>query len=244
MNYSEVFNHRGQPYDMAMQLQPMARSQEFIQVIERAALLPGKRVADIPAGGGYLSDFLPSDCSWHGHEPSIGFTGNMINHGAEIQGADLLPLPWADDSMDVAISLAGLHHLQDKSALFADVRRVVRPGGRFVISDVEAHSPQAIFLDGYVNANNSTGHHGIFLDKSTEEDLASNGWACLSSEYVPFHWIFDDLECMGTFCRLLFDLRSDNLWGTVKAIETQLGVDDLENWKVGMRWGLRTIVVE
>jgi SAM-dependent methyltransferase len=244
MDYSALFDLRGQSYDKAMRLLPEARAQEFMQVIRRASLVPGMRVADLPAGGGYLADFLPSHCSWHGHEPSIGFVGDRVAHGAEIHGSDLLPLPWEDDSMDVAISLAGVHHLSDKAALFEEVRRVVRPGGRFVLSDVEANSPQAIFLDGYVNENNSTGHRGLFLDKSTENELEHSGWRCLSSDFVCFHWVFEHRESMGAFCRNLFDLRGDSLSGTIDAIESRLGVDDLHNKQVGMRWGLRTIVAD
>jgi SAM-dependent methyltransferase len=244
MDYRDLFDLRGQSYDCAMRMFPAAREQEFMQVITRAGLSPGMCVADVPAGGGYLADFLPGDCEWQGHEPSGGFSSGTIRHGQDIESQAFLPLPWESESMDAAVSLAGVHHMADKSHFFREVRRVLRPGGRFVLSDVAACSPEAAFLDGYVDAHNSTGHRGLFLDGVTEAELEAAGWRCLTSEIVRFHWVFDTCEAMGTFCRYLFDLRRGTLADTIQAIESELGVERLEDGRIGMRWGLRTIVVD
>lgn len=45
------------------------------------------------------------------------------------------PLPFADASFDVVFSKDSLVQIPEKSALFAEVRRVLRPGGRFIASD-------------------------------------------------------------------------------------------------------------
>ncbi len=44
-------------------------------------------------------------------------------------------LPFADHSFDVVFSKDSLVQIPDKSALFAEVRRVLVPGGRFIASD-------------------------------------------------------------------------------------------------------------
>ena len=45
------------------------------------------------------------------------------------------PLPFPDQSFDVVFSKDSLVQIPDKTALFAEVRRVLRPGGRFIASD-------------------------------------------------------------------------------------------------------------
>jgi SAM-dependent methyltransferase len=222
-----------------MQRYPEARSQEFMQAIEAAQLSPGMVVADVPAGGGYMQRYLPKGCSWLGHEPCASFT----HHGTGTRNSiPLLPLPWSDASLDAAITLAGVHHLDDKRPLFAELRRVIKPRGRLVVSDVATGSPEAQFLDGYVGANNRTGHEGAFLDESTLEALYETGWVVENSSLRNFHWIFADRVDMAAFCHELFDLHTARVADTWFAIETQLGVADLPSGQVGMNWALQTIV--
>jgi SAM-dependent methyltransferase len=45
------------------------------------------------------------------------------------------PLPFADASFDVVFSKDALVQIPEKSALFADFKRVLRPGGRLIASD-------------------------------------------------------------------------------------------------------------
>lgn len=41
-------------------------------------------------------------------------------------------LPLADDSVDVAVASLALHTVSDRQAVLAEIRRVLKPGGRFV----------------------------------------------------------------------------------------------------------------
>lgn len=218
-----------------------ARYQEFAQAIEAAGLLPGMVVADVPAGGGYLRRYLPAGCTWQGHEPCASFT----HHSAATNtGSPLLPLPWWDASVDVAISLAGVHHIDDKRPLFAELWRVVKPGGRLVVSDVAAGSTVAQFLDGYVGAHNSTGHEGVFIDEDTLVELRAAGWAVQSHGVRDFHWVFADRSAMAAFCHALFDLRTSSVLDTQHAIESQLGVHCRPDGTLGMAWSLMTIIAQ
>jgi SAM-dependent methyltransferase len=239
--YDELFTVRGSAYDRAMQRYPMARAQEFAQAVLRAGIEPGQVVADVPAGGGYLQRYLPRGSICRGHEPCSSFT----HHGA-VQAATapqaLLPLPWVDASIDAAISLAGVHHLADKRPLFSELHRVLKPGGRFVLSDVAAESPVARFLDGYVGDHNSTGHEGVFLDEHTLAELHSTGWQVQAVEQVNFHWVFTDRDAMGAFCNELFDLQRAQPGVTEHTLDTELGVCDFGAQGLGLNWSLMTIV--
>lgn len=231
-NYEELFQLRGATYDGAMTRFPDARREEFLNTIARATLGPGALVADVPAGGGYLAKYLPRDCTWLGHEPCAAF-----GHGATGQDVDLLPLPWADAGVDAALSIAGVHHLDDKLPLFGELARVVRPGGRLVLADVHEASAVSRFLDGWVDRHNSTGHVGSYLGDGTLGELRRAGWEILSADRVPFHWRFANVDDMGEFAHRLFDLRTSTPEETARTIAADLGVDPLPDG-VGMRWEL------
>jgi len=239
--YQAHFELRGSAYDRAMRKFPDARQAEFHQLIEAAELESGMVVADVPAGGGYLQGYLPAGCQWLAHEPCASFT----NHGQPSeQVVPLLPLPWSDGCIDVALSLAGIHHIDDKRPLFREFYRVVRSGGRLVVSDVASASAVAHFLDGYVGANNSTGHEGVFLDEWTLSEITQAGWTIERVETSHFHWVFANRVDMAAFCHELFDLRASTEADTLQTVECTLGVDDLQAGGVGMRWSLMTIVAQ
>ena len=52
-------------------------------------------------------------------------------------------LPFLDGSFDVVLSRLAFHHLEDPRAAFDEMCRVLRPGGRLVLVDMEA-APEAL----------------------------------------------------------------------------------------------------
>lgn len=239
-DYTQIFSDRGPAYDRAMRRFPEARREEFRAVVARADPSPGHRVADVPAGGGYLAEFLPQGCHYRSHEPSSGFAGDGA---AGIDGGGFLPLPWEDASVDRVCSLAGVHHLADKEELLREMGRVTCAGGRLVLADVEAGSAVARFLDDFVGRFNSTGHEGLFLDGALVGQAERAGWAVCRLESVAYHWRFGDRRLLGRFCRTLFDLRGLTDEAVAEAASEWLGVDDLGP-EVGLRWGLLFLTAE
>lgn len=240
-NYEEIFELRGSRYDKAMREHPNARDQEFEQIISRASLKGKETVADVPAGGGYLKDYLSDDYFWLGHEPCSSFSSHS---SPSDKNNALIPLPWENNTVDVVFSLAGVHHLDNKRPLFSEIFRVLKHKGRFLLSDVGEHSTVARFLDDYVGKYNSTGHSGIFLNDSTLTELSDTGWKISSIEYVDFYWKFVDLVEMEVFCNNLFDIKTTEAGQTVKAIKQYLGVKELPDGYAGMNWSLKTIVAQ
>jgi ubiquinone/menaquinone biosynthesis C-methylase UbiE len=57
----------------------------------------------------------------------------LANVGFAVGDATALPVP--DDSFDGAVSRFSLHHIPLPGRLLAELRRVVKPGGRVVIAD-------------------------------------------------------------------------------------------------------------
>lgn len=235
-DYRATFERRGAAYDRAMQRAPEVRSEEFRLPVERLGVRPGEVVIDVPSGGGYLARHLPHGCTWHGHDPCAAF------HGADpALGGDLLPLPWPDAFADVGVSIAGLHHLHDKCALFREFARVLEPGGRLLIADVHRDSPVAGFLDDFVGACNSTGHDGLYLDVSTCRELEQAGFMVDDATMLRYCWQFPSRQAMVAFCTELFDLRVAPAV-TAKAIESRLGTTATAGTGVGMHWELYAVL--
>ncbi|MDQ3579466.1 MAG: class I SAM-dependent methyltransferase [Actinomycetota bacterium] len=61
---------------------------------------------------------------------------NAAGLGLDVDGrvADAERIPYDDDSFDLVVGHAVLHHIPDIPAAFAEIRRVLKPGGRFVFA--------------------------------------------------------------------------------------------------------------
>jgi len=62
---------------------------------------------------------------------------------AEIIKAELEQLPLTENKVDLIISNCTINHASNKPAVWQEVYRILKPGGRFVVSDIYATSPIA-----------------------------------------------------------------------------------------------------
>ena len=62
---------------------------------------------------------------------------------AEILNAELEKLPLEDNSVNLVISNCTINHAADKQAVWNEISRILKPDGRFVVSDIYATSPIA-----------------------------------------------------------------------------------------------------
>lgn len=118
---------------------------EVDKVLEGLSL-QGKTILDIGCGSGGIALHLVER---HGAAHATGFdvelpvieaaTQRAIRRGlggrARFVQAAPGPLPFADRSFDVVFSKDALLHVSDKDALFAEIFRVLKPGGAFAASN-------------------------------------------------------------------------------------------------------------
>ena len=102
-------------------------------VLEWLAAQPGEHILDLGCGDGQLTQRIAATgASVVGVDASPDMAAAVRARGIEAnQGAAESP-PWASDTFDAVFSNAVLHWVRDQDAMLAEVRRVLRPGGRFV----------------------------------------------------------------------------------------------------------------
>jgi SAM-dependent methyltransferase len=240
-SYAEIFAERGAAYHEAMAACPQARDAEFRAVIEPLAGREGL-LCDMPSGGGYLAAHLPQGLRYVGVDPSDDFVRACPVGTVCIKGS-IASVPLGDGAADCLVSLAALHHEPDLPAVFGEMRRLIRAGGRAVICDVAAGTPPARFLNGFVDANNPMGHVGLFLDDRTQGMIEAAGFAIADDALVEVPWVFDSLAEAGDFCRSLFWMPKLDAAAVADAMYREIGFEVIDG-RPHLRWALRRIVCD
>src|SRR4051794_2129578 len=132
-----------------------------------ASLRPGEVVVDLGCGGG-LDVFLAAErVGPAGKAIGIDMTPEMIDRATrnarngpggrpvanvEFHLATIDRLPLADGSADCVISNCVINLAPDKDAVFREIARVLRPGGRVAVSDIALKRPLPPDLAASVDA--------------------------------------------------------------------------------------------
>lgn len=240
--YIDIFTERARDYHLAMTTSPAARDAEFRAMVEPIADSPEGLVCDIPSGGGYLPRHLPEGMHYVGVEPVEDF----LNSGPpsyKIVKARFDDVPLPSGSVDYVISLAGLHHEERLAPVFAEMRRLLRRGGRAVIADVAVDTPPAGFLNGFVARHNPLGHDGRFLDQDTKSALETVGIETVADEMIEVPWTFGSFDEAATFCGNLFGIAGAGREAILGALMKEIGFAE-EDGRIQLQWQLRRIVGE
>jgi demethylmenaquinone methyltransferase/2-methoxy-6-polyprenyl-1,4-benzoquinol methylase/phosphoethanolamine N-methyltransferase len=135
-------------YDAASWLLSFGRAPAIRRMtVVMAAAAPGESVLDVGCGTGSLAIALKAKVGASGEVRGIDASPEMIElarrkatkQGAEVDFRTALieSLPFGDGEFDAVLSSFMLHHLPEdvKRKGLAEVRRVLKPGGRFLAVD-------------------------------------------------------------------------------------------------------------
>jgi arsenite methyltransferase len=160
-----------------------------------ASLKEGEVVLDLGAGGGFDCFLAAKKVGKKGKVIGVDMTPEMIDKArenarrggytnVEFRLGEIENLPAADNSVDAVISNCVINLAPDKGRVFSEAHRVLKPGGRLMISDLVLlkELPQAIkasveayvgciagamLRDGYLEAMRTAGLTGVRVVEQT-----------------------------------------------------------------------------
>ena len=123
---------------------PQANARLIAAFVRLSGLPRGARVADLGCGSGVFTELLRREGFLSvglDISPKLIALGRVKYPGLDLRVGDAENLPFASGSLD-GVLLSGLvHHFPDPSRLAKEVRRVLKPGGRFVAYDPNRMNP-------------------------------------------------------------------------------------------------------
>jgi arsenite methyltransferase len=128
-----------------------------------AALRPGETVLDLGSGAGFDAFLAARDVGGSGRVIGVDMTPEMLERArrnataggygnVEFREGRIEALPLDDASVDCVISNCVINLVPDKRAVYREVARVLRPGGRVVVSDVVLDAPLPVAVADSVAA--------------------------------------------------------------------------------------------
>ena len=131
--------------------------------VEHAGLQSGHTVLDLGSGAGLDVFVARKEVGAGGRVIGVDMTAEMIARArenvrrsgydnVEFRLGEIEHLPVLSDSIDVVISNCVLNLVPDKKQAFAEIWRVLKPGGHFCVSDIVASSELPGWLKGVAEA--------------------------------------------------------------------------------------------
>jgi SAM-dependent methyltransferase len=139
--------------------------------LKLAELRPGERVLDVGAESGTDAFAAAALVGPHGEVIGVDSAPANLDRAEELVLGESLSfrhahpdrLPFRDDSFDAVLSNGGIDPDSDHRRVFAEIARVLRPGGRLIVSVSENVFLRAIAASGLRIRRRNHGPQGVSL---------------------------------------------------------------------------------
>ena len=111
------------------------------RMAKRLDIKPGSTVLDVGTGTGAFIPFLLSEIGKGGRIVALDFAEKMLrrarakgfNGNIDYLCADVTNIPLGNEIFDIIVCYSSFPHFQDKSRALAEMKRVIKRGGRLLI---------------------------------------------------------------------------------------------------------------
>jgi len=162
-----------------------------------AGLDAGARILDIGCGDGFhldlLREFGMPGWRLEGVDSSARAAEAAARRGLTVHRSFVQDCPVPPDSVDLALMIATIEHVDDPPGVLGAVRRLLKPGGRVVIVTDNAASPDARLFQGRHWGGYHFPRHWNLFNASTLRALARK--AALDVDSLggitsPVNWVY------------------------------------------------------
>jgi radical SAM protein with 4Fe4S-binding SPASM domain len=155
-----------------------------------ASIKAGETLVDLGAGGGIDCFIAAKKLGNKGNVIGIDLTDEMVEkaresakkvgealgyHNVEFRAGNIMELPVEDNSVDLVISNCVINLTEDKTKVMDEIYRILKPDGRFIISDIVSDKP----VPGYLKRDKEMWNaclSGALTDKRFKEAAESAGF--------------------------------------------------------------------
>jgi SAM-dependent methyltransferase len=159
----------------------VGRRRILLQLLDRYLGTNGthrRRILDVGCGTGTMLTYLQAFGDAEGVDIDEEAIGYCRERGLQsVQLGEATKLPYPDDSFDLVTILDVVEHLDDDVAAFREMRRVLRPGGRLLVT-VPAHR----FLWGDQDEVNQ--HKRRYRARELRERIVAGGLEVVRLSYM------------------------------------------------------------
>jgi ubiquinone/menaquinone biosynthesis C-methylase UbiE len=169
-------------------------------------LRDGMSILEVGSGPGFVTELLLAQCP-NSHVTCVEIDPDLIlpaeqylqTRGLEgrytiVQG-DLMQMDLPDDTFDFAVARLVFQHLRDPLGAMAEIRRVLRPGGKLAILDgdeglngiMEPEDPVADAIDNKLHITQKLRGGNPRIGRQLWRLLALAGYVNMDLEVVPVH---------------------------------------------------------
>ncbi|MCL2357148.1 MAG: methyltransferase domain-containing protein [Defluviitaleaceae bacterium] len=157
------------------------------KLVETISVSDGEKVLDVGCGNGTLIGWISQKAKIQAF--GVDISAKMIDEcrvrhphiDFNVSLAD--SLPFGDNEFDVITMCCVLHHLDEPQKFFPEVKRVLKPGGRLIISDPWYPPPFKQFAEYVVFPIHNAGDNKLFTRTQFKNFFTENGFSVLNTYY-------------------------------------------------------------
>jgi ubiquinone/menaquinone biosynthesis C-methylase UbiE len=188
----EYFNEKAAIWDEASSEKDTAKLE---QMAGRLDIEPGSVVLDVGTGTGVFIPYLLGSIGDSGRIVALDFAEEMIRKARDkaFEGninylqADITKIPLLDNIFEYVVCYSSFPHFQDKPGAVAEIKRVLKPGGKLLICHTSSrtdinhihHQIELMKKDTLPDSNemesllSTAGFTGIKIEDNSDSYLAS-----------------------------------------------------------------------